>query len=69
MDRSRRIGLPSADLSSGFTLIELVVVLAIVALVTTLVAWSARPSPQQQLNREGARLAIDRKSTRLNSSH
>ena len=58
MDRCWRTTPPNAELRPGFTLIELVVVLAIVALVTTLVAWSARPSSQQQLNREGTRLAI-----------
>jgi prepilin-type N-terminal cleavage/methylation domain-containing protein len=44
--------------ASGLTLIELIVVLAIVGLLSTLVAWSARPSIPQQLHQEGVRLAI-----------
>ena len=42
----------------GFTLIELMVVLAIVAVLTSVVAWSARPSIPHQLHQEGVRLAI-----------
>ena len=42
----------------GFSLIELMVVLGLTALVTALVAYYARPSAQQQLMREGDRLAI-----------
>jgi general secretion pathway protein H len=42
----------------GFTLIEMMVVLALVALVSGVVALSIRPSPQQQLGREAERLAL-----------
>lgn len=42
----------------GFTLIELMVVLALMALVSGVVALSVRPSPQQQIGREAERLAL-----------
>ena len=44
--------------NGGFTLIELMVVLALVALITGLVALSAQPSAPKQLEREAERLAI-----------
>ena len=51
--------------SGGFTLIELMVVLALVALSISLVALSAQPSASRQLEREGERLALWLESARL----
>ncbi|MDI9331627.1 MAG: prepilin-type N-terminal cleavage/methylation domain-containing protein [Alphaproteobacteria bacterium] len=59
----RTPGVPSFK-ASGFTLIELMVVLALVALVTALVAMGARPNPQEQLQQEGERLAVWLESVR-----
>lgn len=54
-----------AKRSGGFTLIELMVVLALVALSISLVALSAQPSAPRQLEREGERLALWLESARL----
>jgi general secretion pathway protein H len=55
------------DLHAGFTLIEMIVVLALVAVVSGLVALGVRPTPQQQLSREGERLALWLESVRSQS--
>jgi general secretion pathway protein H len=51
---SSLLNLPQFQL--GFTLIELLVVLALVALGSSLVVFSLRDSPQQQLQQEAGRL-------------
>ena len=58
MGRRRWPGTWGPERQGGFTLVELMVVLSLVALISGLVAISARPSPQQQLAREGERLAL-----------
>ena len=50
----------------GFTLLELLLVVAIIAVASAGVSFALRDSGQTQLEREALR---DRKSTRLNSSH
>lgn len=51
----------------GFTLIELLVVVAILALTTTLVSLALRDSREQQLEREGVRLALLLETARAES--
>lgn len=58
MGAQRTHGAKGPSQSSGFTLVEMMVVLSLVALVSGLVALGVRPSPQQQLLREGERLAL-----------
>ena len=58
MGAPRTHGATGPGLQAGFTLIEMIVVLALVALVSGLVALGVRPSPQHQLSREGERLAL-----------
>jgi general secretion pathway protein H len=50
--------------TAGFTLIELIVVLAIVAIATTLVSLALRDGTQARLEEEGARLAALLESAR-----
>jgi general secretion pathway protein H len=54
-----------ARLACGFTLIELMVVLTIVALLTGLVTFSLQGSTQRQLQQEGERLALWLQTTRV----
>lgn len=51
----------------GFTLLELMVVVAIIALATTSVSFALRDSPQVQLEREAERLAALLESARAQS--
>jgi general secretion pathway protein H len=51
----------------GFTLIELLVVVAILALTTSLVSLALRDSREQQLEREGVRLALLLETARAES--
>jgi general secretion pathway protein H len=51
-------GLVSHPASRGFTLIELMVVLALIALLTGIVSWRLQPGAQEQLAQESQRLAL-----------
>ncbi len=62
--------MPTSALGSrdrGFTLIELLIVVAILALTTTLVSLALRDSREQQLEREGQRLALLLETARAES--
>jgi general secretion pathway protein H len=65
---SRKIwGGPASSGARGFTLIELLVVVAILALTTSLVSLALRDSREQQLEREGVRLALLLETARAES--
>jgi general secretion pathway protein H len=51
--------------SRGFTLIEMMLVLAIVAVLTAVVSWSMRDSAAVQLKQEAERLALWLESARV----
>ncbi len=51
-------GLDSHPAWRGFTLIELMVVLALVALLTGIVSWRLQPGAPEQLAQESRRLAL-----------
>ena len=54
---------------TGFTLIELMIVVALIAIASAVASLALRDPAATRLEHEAARLAADRKSTRLNSSH
>jgi general secretion pathway protein H len=53
--------------AQGFTLLEVMVVLVIIALVTGLVALRIQPDPQQQLRMDGERLSLWLEAVRAQS--
>jgi general secretion pathway protein H len=65
MNRSGWPGLVPAARGRGFTLIEMMVALAIVALLTAVVTWSVRDSAAVQLKQEAERLALWLESARV----